>query len=373
MPLHCQSPDGPVYAFLLEDSAWEALVQANRAARYLRMPCCAASVVLKKSSLGTRFFAHKSANQCTTTPESREHLFAKDLIARAATHAGWTAVTECRDSSVPTAWIADVLCSRPGRASRVAFEVQLARQSSEATQRRQSLYAGADIRSLWLMHQKDFAVSKQVPAFRLVFSNDARSAEVWLPGQRYYGSITARMRITEADWGQRVELGQFVRGVLTGALRFDPLVGATIPVSVAFADTLCFKCHRDIRILTSFRANADAVLPGLGSFHFGLEELDTGSANASEWIAENLPPDRLAPYRVGPIERRYSRTLGERYLSNGCVHCGVLQGRLFAHEALDFEPLLLDAKIQFTSTLLEHCDDARGMRRWWFDASDAQA
>jgi competence protein CoiA-like protein len=369
MPLRCQSPDGPVYAFLLDDVAWEALVQANRAAHHLTMPCCQASVVLKSSSLGTRFFAHKSAGQCTTQPESREHLLAKDIIARAAVLAGWTAVTECRDSSNPPAWIADVLCRRPARSTRVAFEVQLARQSAEETERRQSIYAGADIRSLWLMHQRDLPVSKQVPAFRVVFSNEARSAEAWLPGKSYSSLIGARTRITDADWGQRIELGQFVRGALAGALRFDPLVGSTVPVSVALASTSCFKCHRDIRILTSLTANADAILPGLGSFTFGLDELDAGSANAPAWIAENLSPERLAPYHVGPIERRYSHTLGERYLSNGCIHCGVLQGRFFSHEALDFEPLLLETKMQVTSTLLECCDDAVGMRRWWFDES----
>jgi Competence protein CoiA-like family len=82
------------------------------------MPCCQAAVVLKKSSLGTQFFAHQRTGACSTQPESREHLLAKDVIARAAIAAGWNAVTESRDAAQPSAWMADVLCTQPNHAAK---------------------------------------------------------------------------------------------------------------------------------------------------------------------------------------------------------------------------------------------------------------
>ena len=48
----------------------------------------------KVSSLGTRFFAHRSRGACQTAPESPEHLKAKFVIAQSARAVGWRASTE---------------------------------------------------------------------------------------------------------------------------------------------------------------------------------------------------------------------------------------------------------------------------------------
>jgi hypothetical protein len=89
MPLRCQSPTGPVFAFLHDAVSWNALRDANAKQRHLTMPCCQAAVSLKRSPLGTQFFAHVRAKGCDTKPESREHLLAKERIAQAAVSAHW--------------------------------------------------------------------------------------------------------------------------------------------------------------------------------------------------------------------------------------------------------------------------------------------
>jgi hypothetical protein len=66
-----------------------ALKEANRTGRHLRMPSCQGTVVLKKSALGTRFFAHQRTGACGTEPKSRENLLAKEITARAALSVGW--------------------------------------------------------------------------------------------------------------------------------------------------------------------------------------------------------------------------------------------------------------------------------------------
>jgi hypothetical protein len=113
----------------------------------------------------------------------------------------------------------------------------------------------------------------------------------------------------------------------------------------------------------------DLACPGIGTFPFSLAELETGFADAELWVERELSEARLQPYAVGPIKRRYSHTVSERYLSNGCIHCGVLQGRFYEHDVYDETPTVIDSRIELTESLLDACYEAQGVRRWWFDKS----
>src|SRR5262245_17087096 len=70
MPLRCLDPPRgkSIHSFDLHDDEWQALKLENRTARHLRMPCCESPVVLKRSRLGTRFFAHMKRGNCATAP-----------------------------------------------------------------------------------------------------------------------------------------------------------------------------------------------------------------------------------------------------------------------------------------------------------------
>jgi hypothetical protein len=369
MPLRCQSSTGPVFAFLQDATSWNALRVANAKQRHLIMPCCQAAVSLKRSRLGTQFFAHVRAEGCDVKPESREHLLAKERIALAAVSAQWEACTEARDNASPCGWVADVLCTRSAPPGRVAFEVQWSRQALEETQRRQIAYRTAGLRGLWLMRQQDLVISKETPAFRLVFEKETNSLEVWLPAERYYVTASIRSRFTERDWGQCIGLYEFVRGALNGALKFDPLANRTVDISVALASAACFKCKKPIRVVRGLTVQGDRTCPEIGTFSFSLAELEEGFADAERWIEQEIPAARLLPYAVGPVKRRFSHTVQERYLSNGCIHCGALQGRFYEFEVYDETPIVIDARIQLTEPLLAACSYAQGVRRWWFDKS----
>src|ERR671918_714762 len=95
MPLRCLDPTGrSIQSFDLADEQWRALQVENRRARHLRMPCCSAQVTLKRSHLGTPFFAHKSVGTCTTAAETEAHLRLKRMAVEAARANGWAAHTE---------------------------------------------------------------------------------------------------------------------------------------------------------------------------------------------------------------------------------------------------------------------------------------
>lgn len=85
MPLRARRGDADVYAFDCDLIAWEYVKQTYKMAD-LRMPCCDSQAIPKISKLGN-FFACE-AGECTTAPESAEHVFLKTLVAKAAVKAG---------------------------------------------------------------------------------------------------------------------------------------------------------------------------------------------------------------------------------------------------------------------------------------------
>ena len=67
MPLRCLDPAGrSIQAFDLTNDQWQALALENRKSRHFKMPCCPSLVTLKRSPLGTQFFAHKALGTRTT-------------------------------------------------------------------------------------------------------------------------------------------------------------------------------------------------------------------------------------------------------------------------------------------------------------------
>ena len=167
MPLRCLGPDGQsVQSFDLSEAEWSALGRENLRLRQLRMPCCDASVVMKVSTRGLKFFAHKSRGPCQTAPETEAHLALKTLAVRATRRAGWTCSTEASGSS-PTGetWTADVLAHK-GEA-KVAIEIQWSPQTNEESLYRQERYRQSGVRCLWLFRRLGFPVSKDFPAARV--------------------------------------------------------------------------------------------------------------------------------------------------------------------------------------------------------------
>jgi hypothetical protein len=87
--------------------------------------------------------------------------------------------------------------------------------------------------------------------------------------------------------------------------------------------TVCWRCGR--------RTVALVAMSPTGAPE-GEELVDTSEPEALAFAAAHLP---AAVPQVGEIKERASRTAGETYLSNGCVHCDALLGNFFLfHEEL---------------------------------------
>jgi hypothetical protein len=138
MPLTAVSHGRALVGPLLDDAEWAQLKGSS-----VTLHPCGHRGFPRVSPLGTRHFVHD--RECGShRPESAEHLRVKAGVARAAAAAGWDVATE-----VPgPGYIADVLAGA-GSAS-VAFEVQRSRQVLHEYRRRQSTYARAGVRCVWL-------------------------------------------------------------------------------------------------------------------------------------------------------------------------------------------------------------------------------
>ena len=276
-----------------------ALAEENRERRHLTMPCCAAPVTLKKSRLGTQFFSHKAVGECTTAPETEEHLKLKQIAVEVARAHGWEAQTEVSEGVL---WRADVLATK--KTARVAIEIQWSSQTDEETLRRQRRYEESGVRGLWLLRQQRFAIDPKLPAARVSFEETGFLAH--LPG---------------AD--QTLPLSDFLAAAFTRRLHFG--VPANLPAkAVINVGTIsCWACGADTDILTMV-----AVTYGPHVYHFTVPDLGE-QPDLFAQVREHIPTDS----GIGIIRARQSRTQNRAYLSNGCAHCDALIGQFHEHDA----------------------------------------
>jgi len=160
-----------IHSFDYNLDSWNILKKTYKNSN-LTMPCCGAEAIPKTSKLNNYFFAHKKQGECTTAPESEEHIYLKNLISNIALSEGWKVITE-KQGQTPSGetWIADVYCTKGN--VKLAFEVQWSAQTNDEFIRRTQKYTNSGIRVLWLYFLKsnktrfldELPFSKDVPCF----------------------------------------------------------------------------------------------------------------------------------------------------------------------------------------------------------------
>ena len=332
MSFKCTSRDQELLSIDFDAEGWEDLRARNRKDRVLKMTCCSADVTLRKTKLGTQYFAHAKKGSCSAGTDSAEVMLAREMIAKAVRRAGWSITVEAAGTlSEEDRWVVDVLASREGEKP-VAFKVQWARLPLDEVTRYQALSQAAGIRTLWLMRQQSIPVEKAAPAFRLDHDVDANICVVSLPWPYYHPAFaTSKNSDGPNYWRQHIELGKFIEGALGGKLRFAPQVGRTLPLDVCAAYTDCWRCKKTTGLVIDLCFAASRVLQGTADVMANIYDFDDEGRGAA-LLMSTLPAALLAPHGIGLIKSRYSRTEGQPYLSNGCIHCDALQGRFFDHE-----------------------------------------
>jgi len=324
MPLRCLSGDTEeILAFTQTEESWAAL-KADYRARQLKMTCCGMPAVPKTSSLGTFFFAHSRRGECTSAPETKEHLLAKTIIAKAVLAAGWRVVTEYRGETPDgKPWIADVFAEHGN--AKIVFEVQWSSQQDPETAIRQKQYSESGARGLWLFRQKNFTSSKEVPAFRLALNEDRTGFTIKIPSSK---SFFENRSEDADDWPQSIDLEDFIKGCLQKKLKWAPAIGRSFALQFYGFPIECWRCKKETRIIIDLNVQITEVFREHPNLWLKLEDFE----ECPELLTAVIPHDFYTKYGVGRIKKRNSKTAGMKYLSNGCAHCDALQGKFFEHE-----------------------------------------
>jgi len=366
MALTCLDEDGSrVQAFDLNEAEWLALQLRNRQERHLCMPCCSASVVMKRSTRGTPFFSHWRIGVCTTGDESEEHRHLKLLAIEAARACGWEAEAEVTGSTpAGEQWRADVLAHKGN--ARVAVEIQWSGQVESESLRRQRQYQDSGVRGLWLLRQPKFPVTQDLPAVCVGGSlQDGFSALLPHHGMR----MRPTDRATPGNWRQTMSLSAFLRAAFSKRLKWGTPIDAfarRAEVAVKAAEALCW--HESCGVFTDIITRVIIANPGM-TLEFTLADLNEFPALADRIIAK-LPDN----FDFTHIKRRYSRTLKRSYLSNGCVGCDRIYGDFHVHEHWQSEVELARFPIQLSGQWLQLAQSRpeieKASSEWWVIPSE---
>ncbi|TDV89211.1 competence protein CoiA [Halomonas alkaliantarctica] len=312
MPLKCELDGESCFSFTYTASGWDEL-KAVRKERDLRMSCCGKKAIPKTSALGTQFFAHARRGDCTSGQESREHLLAKYLIAKGAHTAGWQVDTEHRGITPDgETWIADVFATKGN--AKVALEVQWSPQSEQETRRRQQRYRASGVRGAWFLR----SYRRYNPSFLSILSEQATPSFVISLDESGHDFQVSRFQTT---------LSCFVNDLLSGAIQWGPKPGEQGRAGPVVLEDYCWKCRRLTGVVASL-----ALEDSYGIRRGGFDYDDPRIRN--DLIRMVSDPNLKRQHQIGELTHRFSRTERSSYFSNGCFHCGALQGRFFIRDAL---------------------------------------
>lgn len=312
MPLRVTSDAGDVQAFKFDSVAWAALKLDYRSLN-LRTPCCGSPAIPKTSTLGNFFFAHARKGECTTAPESAEHIYCKQLIAQAAQSAGWTVTTE-RPGMSPAGevWIADVFCEKGS--AQLALEVQMSPQPDEETVRRQLRYKASGVRGAWFFGSKARRMSvvfdKETPAFSL-----------------------APIELGKEPMVQRfdVALSEFVTAMLNKRLAWV-VPEFSQPLQVEFLPDTCWACKLPVKQVFGYFECLEDTEEWWEERAFSVASL----AIDLEKLQAVISNEELVAAGLNPIGRQYviHGKVTKWPQCNLCLHCGAPQNNFHIGEKL---------------------------------------
>lgn len=271
------------------------------------MPCCESLAIPKTSKLGNHFFSHSRRADCTSAPETTEHIFLKTLIAKAASKAGWSVTTEWPGQTPDgDRWVADVFCVN-GKA-RVAIEIQRSYQTVEKLFSRQLAYRNSGVRAAWFAFSQKFkpdyvSPSKDVPFFHILPFDDGDEP------------------LTQ-DFN--VAISEFVVGMLSKKLSWksEPWI-----YGIHYLKDTCWKCHGEVKQVFG---------QSIGVYEESAKTVPNMSTvlNSFSKFISNEELEALGLNTIGKFEKLKGNAPGFPYC-NVCIHCGSPQNNHYIMKKLE--------------------------------------
>jgi len=313
MPLRTVSETQQFHSFDFNVEQWQELKKTYKSLG-LTIPCCGARAIPKTSVLGNQFFAHAYKGDCSTAPESQEHLFCKAIVASAAQGAGWKVTTE-RAGTSPAghAWVADVFCEKGN--AKVAIEVQMSGQAPQELEMRQLRYKESGVRAVWLVgakaHRKEIPFNRDTPAFGL---SNVELGQI--PQVERFGT----------------PLDEFVLALLTRRLRWHvPQVSR--PVVVDVLPDICWACKKPVKQVYGHYV---AETEDLEDYRLDRYHTPASLSKELEELAETVGNDELRSAGLNIVGKQqviHGKKTAYPYC-NLCMHCRAPQNNFYVGEKI---------------------------------------
>lgn len=232
--------------------------------------------------------------------------------------AGWEAVSECAENE----WIADVLAIK-GK-SRIAFAVKWSPQAYDKTVERQNRFKSDNVRGCWFFKsppkelrdwEKKPKANRDIPLFKIL---ETENKEI------------------KVDFdNKQIEIKDFVSLLLDGKIKFCSTM-KSLPkqrITINFYEKRCWKC--DVSQHSYYLSETIKSICGNDIYLESVMWEDDAiefSPVIRNAIRDFIKTDKGKNLKVGQIKKRYSRTVGNSYMSFGCYKCDVIFGGWHNHE-----------------------------------------
>ncbi|NKB82823.1 MAG: hypothetical protein GKS05_13260 [Nitrospirales bacterium] len=215
-------------------------------------------------------------------------------------------------------WRADVYVASDTK--NFAFEIQMSPQSLKKTLERQKKYIRDGVIGCWLFEKAPSKLSDERPDLPLFYITEQE-------GKSFSVSLSGRKELPLQD---------FLRNFLIGNIKFCDVVRTAREqkVKLVFYEMECWKCKAMNHLYfvePSFRSACNAVIHSDESL-WGSDK----HAHRPEIIAlarEFIGTEQGKHIKLGDIKQRFSKTVGDSYMSFGCYSCDSIFGDWFVMEA----------------------------------------
>lgn len=320
MPIRAIINDVDIIAPLLNHEEWEQLkIDIKKNKYFVKLPCCGQQGFLRTSKTGLNHFYHKHDDKiCNWKPESAEHLKLKYEILKACQESGWTAIPEYFEKD----WRADIFAYK-GK-NRIAFEVQLSKQTYEETIERQNKYIRDQVRACWFFKK----VPKNAYEDRdcILNNNEIPLFELDIDTNEFKVKIHNRKFL----------VGDFVKHLLNRHIKFCSVLKSSLnpKVNITFFPMTCWRCGKTSHVYNVYK-NVNSICD------LSLEINDYGpwSNFKFEYHPQiikkvlEISKDPKNGIVLGEIKKRNSKQVNKAYMSFGCAYCDSIFGDWFIKEA----------------------------------------
>lgn len=244
------------------------------------------------------------------------HDIVKKVILRICNVLGFEAREECGGKD----WRADVLVFVNG--CKYAFEIQTSPQSLKKTLERQEKYIRDDVIGCWLFKNEPYQSTEleRLPLFGLSVKENIDED----------GVVTWPIMVSLKE-RKELPLAIFIRDFLLGKIKFCNTLDVQ-KLEIRFIQMNCWKCGKKnyIYYIGNFISPCNAI-----TFHGDIESWDSEKLIFSPEIKSKVIEYTKAKHlNLATIKERYSKTVGNSYMSFGCSHCDSLFGDHFVSEAI---------------------------------------